>query len=429
MAKGNMFLGQAKGKVGSVVFSRAFGKQISRTKPSSVKNPKTRAQNAQRAILATVAKAASIMTPIVDHSFAGVAYGAESVRHFRKINLNQLRALYIDGDTTGYKLTPKGGAVVPNSYIVSQGNLPAFTIAYAGDNYGFKMTDDVSLTPDENIKVEEFLSAYPYLQNGDQLTLVQLVLTSGSLKTGDAKFVFMYNRVVFAPNAFDNPNTIVFYDDGAINAQVFDLTKTTKADMLTTTMIGNQRMLSSLQPNVYAAALILSREVNGVWQRSTQEMGLTHDSDVQDIEAAIASYGDTASESEDSEYLNQAGEDDNVQEGVSNAYMQVSVSKNGTNLSSSKINKAETMTGTGEFGPFDVLSISAVAYQDANNPLLTCEIVDVDNGSVAHGRAGKTVDYNIAITDSSLAGVYKAVALYRDGTRAELDFTVTWKKP
>ena len=136
-----MFLGQAKGKVGSIVFSRAFGKQISRTKPSSVKNPKTRAQNAQRAILATVAKAASIMTPIVDHSFAGVAYGAESVRHFRKINLNQLRALYMDGDQTGYNLTPKGGAVVPNSYIVSQGNLPAFMIAYAGDDFGFKMTD------------------------------------------------------------------------------------------------------------------------------------------------------------------------------------------------------------------------------------------------------------------------------------------------
>ncbi|MEE0928146.1 MAG: DUF6266 family protein, partial [Acutalibacteraceae bacterium] len=139
MAKGNMFLGQAKGKVGSIVFSRALGKQISRTKPSSVKNPKTRAQNAQRAILATVAKAASIMTPIVDHSFAGVAYGAESVRHFRKINLNQLRALYMDGDPTGFNLTPKGGAVVPNSYIVSQGNLPAFQMHFDPADFGFTM--------------------------------------------------------------------------------------------------------------------------------------------------------------------------------------------------------------------------------------------------------------------------------------------------
>lgn len=426
MAKGNMFLGQAKGKVGSIVFSRAFGKQISRTKPSSVKNPKTRAQNAQRAILATVAKAASIMTPIVDHSFAGVAYGAESVRHFRKINLNQLRALYIDGDPTGYNLTPKGGAVVPNSYIVSQGNLPAFQMAYEGDEFGFKMTDN-SVPSGADVSVSTFLQGFPYLQGGDQLTLVKLVLTSGSLETGDAKFVFMFDRIVFAPNAFENGESTIINANGLFVQSKLDLTKTTNTSMLMLGAIGNQEMLTTSTANVYAAALILSREVNGVWQRSTQEMGLTHDSDVQDIEAAIASYGATASESADDEYLNQAGEDDNVQEGVSYAYMQVSVSKNGTNVSSQKVNKGETKTGTDAFAAFDSLSISAVAYEDANNPLVTCEIVDVDGNAVAHAAAGRSIDYNIAITGSSLAGVYKAVALYRDGTKAEMDFTVTWQ--
>lgn len=425
MAKGNMFLGQAKGKVGSVVFSRAFGQQISRTKPSSVKNPKTHAQNAQRAILASVAKAASIMTPIVDHSFAGVAYGAESVRHFRKINLNQLRALYLGGDTAGYNLTPKGGSVVPNSYIVSQGNLPAFTIAYNADDFGFKMGENG--LPSGEVTVNRFLSSYPYLQGGDQLTLVQLVLTSGSLATGDAKFVFIYDRIVFAPNAFDNPDSVIINDDGYFVESKLDLTKTTQSTMIESREVGSTRMLASTTNNVVAAALILSREVNGVWQRSTQEMGLTHDSDVQDIEAAIASYAATESESADEEYLNQADENDSVQEGVSNAYMQVSISKNGTSVSSTKVNKAETMTGTSQFAAFDTLEISAVAYQDANNPLVTCEIIDVDNNAAAHGGAGKTVNYAIAISSSSLAGVYKAIALYRDGTKAELDFTVTWQ--
>ena len=425
MAKGNMFLGQAKGKVGSIVFSRALGKQISRTKPSSVKNPKTRAQNAQRAVLATVAKAASIMTPIVDHSFAGVAYGAESVRHFRKINLNQLRAHYIDGDPTGYNLTPKGGSVVPNSYIVSQGNLPAFKIHYDPADFGFTMNDS-SLNVGA-ISVKAFLQAYPYLQGGDQLTLVQLVKTSGSLQTNDAKFVFVYDRIIFAPDAFNDKNSNIITEDGYFVESKLDLTKTTNPIMLELRAVGSHGMLASTTKNVYAAALILSREVNGVWQRSTQVMGLTHDSDVQDIEAAIASYGATASESADNEYLNQADEDDNVQEGVSNAYMQVSVSKNGTNLSSSKVNKAETKTGTGEFSAFDVLDISAVAYEDANNPLVSCEIVDVDGNAVAHAAAGRAVTYSNAITGSSLAGVYKVVALYRDKTKAEMDFTVSWK--
>lgn len=426
MAKGNMFLGQAKGKVGSVVFSRAFGQQISRTKPSSVKNPKTRAQNAQRAILATVAKAASIMSPIVDHSFAGVAYGAESVRHFRKINLNQLRALYMDGDPTGYNLTPKGGSVVPNSYIVSQGNLPAFQMAYKGDDFGFKMTDN-TVASGAAVSVSSFLQGYPYLQGGDQLTLVKLVLISGSLATGDAKFVFMYDRIVFAPNAFENGASIIIDEKGHFVQSKLDLTKTTNTSMLMLGAIGDQEMLTAASDNVYAAALILSREVNGAWQRSTQEMGLTHDSDVQDIEAAIASYGASASESEDSEYLNQADESDSVQEGVSNAYMQVSVSKNGTNLSSTKVGKAETKTGNGEFAAYDVLYISAVAYENANNPLVTCEIVDVDGNAVAHAGAGKSVTYSNAIIGSSLAGVYKVVALYSDGAKAEMDFTVTWK--
>ena len=422
MAKGNMFLGQAKGKVGSIVFSRAFGKQISRTKPSSVKNPKTRAQNAQRAILATVAKAASIMTPIVDHSFAGVAYGAESVRHFRKINLNQLRALYIDGDTTGYNLTPKGGAVVPNSYIVSQGSLPAFTIAYAGDDFGFKMTENN--IGSSSITVANFLAGYPYLQGGDQLTLVQLVRTNGSLETGDAKFVFIYDRIVFAPNAFDNPDSLIIDDEGFIVPSKLDLTKTTNKEMLVAGEIGGNGMLKSTYDNVYAAALILSREVNGVWQRSTQEMGLTHDSDVQDIEDAIASYGATASESEDSEYLNQADEDDNVQEGVSKAYMNVSI-KNGKKDAETENVLAGQAGQTGvEAAAGTVIKLSAVGFDsnDANRkPFIT-----IYKGGTQMKVHSSSIDYMFVLS-ADTAGAWKVETVFADRSKAEYNITCTVK--
>ena len=422
MAKGNMFLGQAKGKVGSIVFSRALGKQISRTKPSSVKNPKTRAQNAQRAILATVAKAASIMTPIVDHSFAGVAYGAESVRHFRKINLNQLRALYIDGDTTGYNLTPKGGDVVPNSYIVSQGNLPAFTIAYAGDDFGFKMTENN--IGSSSITVANFLAGYPYLQGGDQLTLVQLVRTNGSLETGDAKFVFIYDRIVFAPNAFDNPDSLIIDDEGFIVPSKLDLTKTTNKEMLVAGEIGGNGMLKSTYDNVYAAALILSREVNGVWQRSTQELGLTHDSDVQDIEAAIASYGATASESEDSEYLNQADESDSVQEGVRNAYMNVSV-KNGKEDAETKSVLAGNTDATAlEAAAGTVIKLSAVGFDsnDANRkPFIT-----IYKGGTQMKVHSSSIDY-LFVLSADTAGVWKVETVFDDRSKAEYNITCSVK--
>lgn len=420
MAKGNMFLGQAKGKVGSVVFSRAFGQQITRTKPSSVKNPKTHAQNAQRAILASVAKAASIMTPIVDHSFAGVAYGAESVRHFRKINLNQLRALYMDGDPTGYNLTPKGGSVVPNSYIVSQGNLPAFQIAYYQDTYGFKMSDTAIAS--DSVSVEDFLKAYPYLQGGDQLTLVQLVLTSGSLETGDARFAFVYDRIIFASNAFDNPSDLIINGEGYFNTAKLDLTKTTNPNMLMSSEIGSQGMLVSERANVYAAALILSREVNGQWQRSTQEMGLTHDSDIQDIESAIASYGATASESTDEEYLNQADDNDSVQEGVSGAYANAIVMVNGVEQESKTCLANEIKTISTAVPASANFSVQIVGFGTSSARLVTCDITGPDNTLLEHGTPSARYSANWQAT---LAGVYKLIAVFADGTRSEFDITLS----
>ena len=423
MAKGNLFLGHAKGKVGSIVFSRAFGQQITRTKPSSVKNPKTRAQNAQRAILATVAKAASIMTPIVNHSFAGVAYGTESVRHFRKINLNQLRALYMDGDPTGFNLTPKGGAVVPNSYIVSQGNLPAFQMAYSGDSYGFKMSNE-TLPANTEVTVSTFLAAYPYLKGGDQLTLVQLVKTSGDMNKGDAKFVLMYDRIVFAPNAFDNPDSVIVNDDGTFNEEKFDLTKTTNADMLVLSPIGNEVLMTSQRRNVYAAVLILSRQVNGVWQRSTQEMGLTHDSDVQDIEAAIATYGASASESADNEYLNQADDNDNTVSGVSGAYMNMSVKvgDDKPRIFNVKAGSVEDETLQGAAGT--IVAISAQALAPTGKRVVSVEIDRPDGSYAAHGAT--SLNYNVAIA-AQTAGLWKVIALYDDGTKAEYHATLAVK--
>ena len=114
MARGNLLLGKAKGKLGSVVFAQANGEQITRSKPESVKNPKSTGQNSQRAILATIAKDAALLTPIIDHSFANIKYGADSVRYFRKINLGILRNSVVSLVGTNYNLTAKGGLAVPN---------------------------------------------------------------------------------------------------------------------------------------------------------------------------------------------------------------------------------------------------------------------------------------------------------------------------
>lgn len=48
MAKGNMLLGYARGKVGSLVFARRKGEQITRSRNTAPNNPRTRAQLGQR---------------------------------------------------------------------------------------------------------------------------------------------------------------------------------------------------------------------------------------------------------------------------------------------------------------------------------------------------------------------------------------------
>ena len=56
MAKGNMFLSQARGKVGSVVFSVIKGQQVERVYNPSPANPRTNGQQAQRSLLANMTK-------------------------------------------------------------------------------------------------------------------------------------------------------------------------------------------------------------------------------------------------------------------------------------------------------------------------------------------------------------------------------------
>lgn len=56
MSRGNLFMGYARGKVGSVVLSRSKGQQIARAHNDKPKNPRTKAQMMQRSIFASAVK-------------------------------------------------------------------------------------------------------------------------------------------------------------------------------------------------------------------------------------------------------------------------------------------------------------------------------------------------------------------------------------
>lgn len=426
MAKHNMLLGQARGKVGDLVFSRAFGKQIVRSKAAQIANPRTLGQNTQRCILATIAKAAAALTPIIDHSFVNVTYGPESVRYFRKINMALLRNMVVTSAGVNYNLTAKGSGFVPNNLKISEGTLPSFYFdSDAGENPAFAMSQTPLPTGEVAISVANLKASYPYLQGGDQLTLIKVVKTAGSLTDGNATFAVVYDRLVFAPNAFDDDSVNIIDQGGAIDTTYLDMAKTTNASMLTPVVSGSGKWLGiaregSTNSDVYAVGLILSRRVNNVWQRSTQYLNLCEFNDMTSQNMAIESYGDQASIENATEYLNQATEG-SESEGISGPYIQLrSVYGTASSNWGGRSDAGEILITDGE--PFE---IDVTAYGDNIKQLRRLEIQgdNVDGRMHLYGEVSAnsgTLKFS-GSGDGNLVGTYLAVALFDTGY-AYIDF-------
>lgn len=116
MAKGNLFQGMARGKVGDVVFYRMNGQQMSRVRNRVPKNPRTNEQLYQRAVIATVMKAYSAGKEIFDHAFQGYTVGEGCMRRFNSLNSRILRSQLID-DINNMRVDEacKGRFVAPRS--------------------------------------------------------------------------------------------------------------------------------------------------------------------------------------------------------------------------------------------------------------------------------------------------------------------------
>lgn len=234
MAKVGFWLQGSKGKLSGASLSTGKNGSIIRTivKP---KNPRTDKQMSQRAIFATIAKAASVMKPIINHSFEGIEDGDACIKEFRKLNLNKLRnqvaadlALGSAEDDLKAFVAPKGYPfITPNAYIVSKGTLSAPTLA----TYPSKVS-----TPEGGLEFDiatptvlMFIQAYLGLNPGEQLT--QVVIKGGSKnpyydKTGEDspglacyENDFAASRIVFKPYVQGGDWDQAVVSQGAFNVQ------------------------------------------------------------------------------------------------------------------------------------------------------------------------------------------------------------------
>ena len=300
-----MLLGQARGKVGSLVFSRQNGKQVTRAKAESVRNPQTEKQIVQRIILNTISQAYSRMSSICDHSFEGKVNPSENMAAFMKRNMNDLRskisAAVAAGDTFDdiFNFAPIGSAnFVYNPLVISMGALPKVPVVSVTSGTGAK-TGAVAANTYQGV-IDAF-----NLQRGDQLTFVNICEDALGNK------YFYYNRVILNPvdeNGVNLPLSTAFIAEGDIvspspkNEGTFAALEYSAQGI--TFAIGNT--------SVKAAAVIVSREKgDGSWARSEASLildaqAIEESVDACTLQAAIDDFTENSVGLDNAKYLNNA---------------------------------------------------------------------------------------------------------------------------
>lgn len=269
MAKGNMFLGHARGKVGSVVFSRANGKQITRTRAEVVKNPKTFKQFIQRVFLNTASQAYRYAQPLADHSFEGKQNGQECMSTFMKKNLEYMRKRVAEIVNAGgtmydiYNYVPIGmSGLYPGPWIISDGQLPKVAVSispFTGEGTAIlKMALPVNT-------YRGVIEKYG-LTRGDQLTIVTVEQPAGT-----TDFYFNFARVILDPREDDGTAASLdtpFVDAGAIVKP----NSKNEGNFNTLAISGTDLTMKLTNGDVASAGIIVSRYENDSWKRSACQM-------------------------------------------------------------------------------------------------------------------------------------------------------------
>lgn len=291
MGKGNLFLGFGRGSVGDITYYRAYGEQVFRGRNRHPANPQTTLQLLQRVIMLTAQHAYSLMAPICDHSFQGRAVGTMSQARFTALNIAMMRqglAGAIEEIITGAEPTwpsesnyAAKGSFLPEfmPYIISEGTLPTFKKTFAeGQMVVISNTQDVSSAS----SYEEFVASFG-LQRGDQLTFVQLTIDDTDV-TGQFTGI-QFARVVLSPSTeagwtddafeqlpaesqwfkFANPNPA---NEGNVYFKFPD------GNLQFSFQSDNATEATGQAATPAAFAMIVSRRVGDVWQRSTETLVL-----------------------------------------------------------------------------------------------------------------------------------------------------------
>lgn len=289
MAKGNPFLGMARGSAGDFTFYRSFGEQVFRARNRHPSNPQTDLQLLQRVVMLTTQRAYSLLSPLADHSFAGRKPGTMSQARFTELNNAMLRdglAQVIEdiviGADTGWQTEANYNgkssvfpAMMP--YILSEGTIAP--VLY-GWNEGFSVLPVGALALTSDTTYQELVDALG-VEPGDQLTFVQVNCDDS---TDSAYFTGLrYARVILAPSSdgdmtdsvfaqspngalivdpnYANPRNMgnIYFSDHSVGTDLHSLAFTFRDS--------TAAEVSSVADAPAGCAVIVSRLSGDVWQR------------------------------------------------------------------------------------------------------------------------------------------------------------------
>lgn len=249
--------GLLKKSVGSVVYSKGkdgAGKtiQIVRSKPTSVSNPRTVAQILQRAKIKPAQRFYNAIAEILDHSWQGIEYGTPSRNYFLSKALKQV----------GPYIPKSVSQMIPAAYPVSEGSIASIIAS-----------PDAPTASDANI----------VLQNVTLTATIVAALEAAGVPVGSQLTIIAFYRRQNGEyaKAFGR----IINQEGAI----FEWNGSTASNMAVT-LVPSSSTFHISQANglsTVAVAAIVSMQVNGSWQRSTQSLVLT-----QTMEDGL--YGDSA---------------------------------------------------------------------------------------------------------------------------------------
>lgn len=329
MAKGNLFLSQARGKIGSVVFYRQDGQQVSRVYTDQVKNPRSDAQNAQRAIFYTASRWAAGAKYLIEQGQEGIPYGQKSRNAFMKRALRDIRLAYLNGENQ--VLNVKGNPYLqPCPISLTSGSLPSATYSMveftrSAGNTGHTIgLNGIVLEPEEapTMTLQEFFDIQPALGLGKQLTLVWLKADSNSITpqiSGNnfrtslhwSEIVFTSDEAALAKPAFKYGIGENFQINPEVLAPSWGGTDPFP-EYVSNRFAPVDENGEAFPESWLAGAIIVSDYSNNKWSRSYAPFVINPDILV-DLEAIIATYASDTSAISSTEYLDQGDSDAQTQ--------------------------------------------------------------------------------------------------------------------